>query len=63
MENHIQPPRSEMEQPIGENDALTAVGRISLFNALSGWTEYNDCDVWRFKNGKMPELKAFVIRI
>lgn len=55
------PPKFEVEYMIAEGDYVTAVGTISLLNANDEWEDYYYCDIWRFENGKMAELKAFVI--
>lgn len=55
------PPRFEVTLMIEEDNYLTAIGKISLMNEDSKWTEYQYCDVWRFENGKLAELKAFVV--
>ncbi len=55
------PPRFEVTLMIEEGNYLTAIGKISLMNEDSKWTEYQYCDVWRFENGKLAELKAFVV--
>jgi ketosteroid isomerase-like protein len=61
-ETYKTPPKFDVENMIGEGDFVTAVGRISLFNEEDNqWIQYDYCDVWKFENGKMAELKAFVI--
>lgn len=47
---------------IAENDWLTALGEITLKDEDGKETHYSVCDVWRFRDGKMFELKAFVIK-
>jgi len=60
-EAYKEPPRFEVNLMIEEGDYLTAMGKISLLNDDSKWTAYEYCDVWRFDNGKLAELKAFVL--
>lgn len=55
------PPEFDIEYMIAEGDYVTAVGSISMLNDDSQWKAYDYCDVWRFEDGKMAELKAFVI--
>lgn len=55
------PPQFKVDMMIEEGDYLTAVGTISLWNANSVWEHFEYCDVWRFENGKLAELKAFVV--
>ncbi|WP_207430972.1 nuclear transport factor 2 family protein [Sabulibacter ruber] len=56
-----EPPRFIVENLIAEGDFLTAVGTIKMENEQGQMVGYSYCDVWRFKDGKMAELKAFVI--
>lgn len=60
-ETYIKPPKFDVDQFISEGDYLTAIGSISLLNENDEWVEYDYCDVWKFRDGKMAELKAFVI--
>lgn len=58
---YIEPPKFMVEQAIAEGDFVTVVGKISLLGQDGKSVEYDYCDVWRFENGKMAEVKAFVI--
>lgn len=60
-EAYIEPPRFKVDLMMEEENYLTAVGKISILNINSVWVEYEYCDVWRFENGKLAELKAFVV--
>jgi len=60
-EAYIEPPKFMVENLIAEGDFVTAVGKISMKDEKGKMVEYLYCDVWRFKDGKMAELKAFVI--
>lgn len=55
------PPKFKVDLMIEEGDYLTAMGTISLLNENSEWQDFEYCDVWKFENGKMAELKAFVV--
>ncbi|RZJ64372.1 MAG: nuclear transport factor 2 family protein [Flavobacterium sp.] len=57
---YLEPPKFDVEQLIAEGDFVTAVGKISL-NENGKTTRYSYCDIWKFRDGKMQELKAFVI--
>jgi ketosteroid isomerase-like protein len=52
-----------VENLIAEGDFVTAVGKISMKDATGKMIHYDYCDVWRFQDGEMAELKAFVIEI
>lgn len=58
---YIEPPIFDVEQLIAEGEFVTAIGKISLKNEQGKLIHYAYCDVWRFSNGKMAQLKAFVI--
>jgi len=58
---YVEPPKFMIENLIAEGDYVTAVGKISLKGEDGNMTDYSYCDVWKFRDGKMAELKAFVI--
>lgn len=60
-EAYKEPPKFSVELMIEEGNYLTVLGTISLFEKDSQWVDFDYCDVWRFDNGKLAELKAFAI--
>jgi uncharacterized protein len=60
---YIEPPKFDVEHIVAEADLVTVIGKISLKDANGQLTDYNYCDVWRFRDGKMAGLKAFVIEV
>jgi len=58
---YVEPPKFEVEHLIGDGNFVTAVGKINLKDKNGKTTQYSYCDVWRFQDGKLAELKAFVI--
>lgn len=58
---YIQPPKFDVRNLIGENDFVTATGNITMKAEDGKTVHYSYCDVWRFRDGKMAELTAFVI--
>ncbi|WP_318342876.1 nuclear transport factor 2 family protein [Flagellimonas baculiformis] len=58
---YIEPPQNEVKHLIAENDYLTAMGQITVMNESGKSIQYSYCDVWKFRDGKMAELMAFVI--
>lgn len=62
-ETYVEPPKFMVENLIAENDFVTAIGEITLKDKDGKETHYSYCDVWRFRDGKMAELKAFVIEM
>lgn len=58
---YVEPPKFMVENLIAEGEFVTAVGKISMKDEDGIMIDYSYCDVWRFRDGKMAELKAFVI--
>lgn len=56
------PPKFNMELMIEEGDYVTQMGSISLKDENGEMIDYLACDVLKFRDGKIAELKAFVIR-
>jgi ketosteroid isomerase-like protein len=59
---YIDPPKFMVETLVSEGEYLTAIGTIFLKDEHGIPTDYTYCDVWRLRDGKLSELKAFVIR-
>ena len=57
-----EPPKFVVANLIAEGDFVTALGTITLKDEQGVEADYAYCDVWRFRDGKMVELKAFVIK-
>jgi ketosteroid isomerase-like protein len=47
---------------ISGEDFVVAMGEITLKNAAGRAARNSYCDVWRFRRGKMAELRAFVVK-
>ena len=60
---YAEPPNFEVQNLIAEDDFVSAVGNIKLKDENGKMSAYSYCDVWRFRDGKMCELNAFVIKI
>ncbi len=58
-----EPPKFMVSNMIAEGDFVTALGTITMKDEDGREVQYEYCDVWRFRDGKMAELKAFVIRV
>ncbi|MGZ3874376.1 MAG: nuclear transport factor 2 family protein [Mucilaginibacter sp.] len=63
IKNYTEPPKFNLENLIPGGDYVTAIGKINLKQAAGKSTDYAYCDVWRFHDCLMAELKAFVIEI
>lgn len=58
---YIEPPKFKVINLIAEGDFVTALGTIKMKDEEGEDVRYEYCDVWRFRNDKIVELKAFVI--
>lgn len=59
---YVQPPEFDVETLISEGNFVTVIGKISLLeNGI--WKKYDYCDVWQIRDGKLHELRAFVVKI
>jgi ketosteroid isomerase-like protein len=52
----------EIERYIEDGENLVAMGWGKLKGEDGQIVHYSVCDVWKFRAGKMAELKAFVIK-
>lgn len=62
-ETYKEPPKVTVDQLLAGDDYLTAIGIVSVKDDNGQETHSDYCDVWRFQNGKLAQLKAFVIKI
>ena len=60
---YVEPPDNRVARLIAEGDFVTALGELTMKDRHGRTSRYEYCDVWRFRDGKMAELKAFVIEI
>lgn len=56
-----EPPRFQVHHMIGDGDFVAALGEITLTDQEGNTRPHAYCDVWRFREGKMAELQAFVV--
>ena len=59
---YVQPPLNIVANLIAEGDFVTALGDLTIKDKDGKAADYSYCDIWRFRGGKMVELKAFVIK-
>lgn len=62
LKTYTEPSKFTVERLIAEDDFVTLVGDVILKDENGKETRYSVCDVWRFRDGKMAELKAFAIK-
>lgn len=58
---YLEPPKFRVESLIAEGDFVIAVGQIRMKDEAGKMVDYAYRDCWCFRDGKMHELKAFVI--
>lgn len=56
-----EPPKFEVHRLVAEGDFVAALGEISLKDETGKDTRHAYCDVWRFRDGRMAGLQAFVV--
>lgn len=59
---YVEPPKFTVAHLIAEDDFVTALGRITMKDEDGKEADYSYCDVWRFRDGKITGLMAFVIK-
>ncbi|HYE17417.1 MAG TPA: nuclear transport factor 2 family protein [Tepidisphaeraceae bacterium] len=60
---YVEPPRFRVDRLIAEGEYVTAVGEIELPDDAGKLVRYAYCDVWRVRDGRLAELRAFVVKI
>ena len=60
--SYAEPPKFNVTRLIAEGDFVTALGEITMKDEEGKEAQYLYCDNWRFRDGKMVELQAFVIK-
>lgn len=60
-EFYCEPPVFSVEKAIEEGNFVMVTGEIRLKNKDGKYEHFDYCDIWRFEEGKIAELKAFVI--
>ncbi|MEH1791320.1 MAG: nuclear transport factor 2 family protein [Nostoc sp.] len=59
---YIEPPTFMVSNLIAEGNFVTALGDITMKGEDGKAAHYSYCDIWRFRDGKIVELRAFVIK-
>jgi ketosteroid isomerase-like protein len=58
---YVQPPDFSVHTLIADGDFVAALGDIACTEDDGKSVTYAYCDVWRLRDGKLAELRAFVI--
>jgi len=59
--SYKEPPKFKVHRMIAEDDFVAALGEITLKDEAGTAVQNAYCDVWRFREGNMAELHAFVV--
>lgn len=60
---YTRPPEFNVRTLLEDGDYVVALGDITAEGPAGKPTPHAYCDVWRFRDGKMAELRAFVIPV
>ena len=55
------PPEFDVSEMVAEGDVVVAIGTIVVDDGTGTGERQSYCDVWRFRDGLMAELRAFVV--
>ena len=58
----MEPPKFTVDNIIAEGDVVTAYGNMTMKDKDGKAVPYADCDIYRFRDGKIAELHSFVIK-
>ncbi|VTR95106.1 Uncharacterized protein OS=Fibrella aestuarina BUZ 2 GN=FAES_3406 PE=4 SV=1: SnoaL_2 [Gemmata massiliana] len=61
-ESYTSPPEVTVDRLISEGEFLTAVGTATMAGKNGKKERFAYSDVWRLRDGKLAELRAFVIK-
>jgi uncharacterized protein (TIGR02246 family) len=56
-----EPPTFDVHRMIAEGDFVAALGEITLKDETGEKVQHAYCDIWRFREGKLAEVHAFVV--
>lgn len=62
-ETYEAPPTFNVRQMIVEGQFVVALGEVTLKDTTGKETHSSYCDVWRFENGRMAALDAYVVEL
>lgn len=60
-EFYWEPPVFTVDTTVEKDNFVIVTGQITLKSKDGADTHYDYCDVWKFENGKMAGVKAYVI--
>lgn len=60
-ETYIEAPNFDVKTLIAEGNWVAALGEISLREKTGKISRSSYCDVWRLRDGRLAELRAYVV--
>lgn len=60
---YVQPPAFTVRELVADGDLVVAIGDIDSRDEAGNTVRNAYCDVWRLRDGKLAELRAFVIPV
>lgn len=60
---YIEPPRFRVDRLIADGEFLAALRDIAMKDETGKLVHSAYCDVWRIRDDKLAELRAFVVEI
>ncbi len=60
---YAQPPEFTVRELVADGDFVVAFGDIDCRDDAGASVQYAYCDMWRLRDGKLAELRAFVIPV
>ena len=58
----VEPPKIHSTETISEGDSLAAYGNLTMKNKDGQAEDYDYCDIYRFDNSKVAELKSYMVK-
>lgn len=62
-DTYTEPPRLRVDRMVADGDFVIAMGEVGVTDEDGHNAQNAYCDVWRFENGKMAALRAFVVEL
>jgi ketosteroid isomerase-like protein len=59
----MEPPKFTVDQFIAEGDSVACCGDMTMKDKDGTPGKYSYCDVYRFRNGKITELRSYVVKL
>ena len=57
-----EPPKFTFDTLIADGDLVAAPGNMTMKDKEGNNTPYSFCDIYRFQNGKITEIRSFVVK-